>query len=93
MDHTHEANGGGEPRKQPFKVIYAIVERPNGKPFWMRVGTAFPNRDGSMNLYLDAVPLGGKLQMRDFVLHEERGREGAGPEDARAQGVTTRAAS
>ena len=64
-----------ENRKQAFKVIYAIVDRPNGKQHWLRIGTAFANRDGSMNLYLDAVPLTGKLQMRDFILGEEHRRE------------------
>jgi hypothetical protein len=41
----------------------------NGKPkktYWMRIGIAFVNRDGSTNVYLDAAPTNGKLQIRDF---------------------------
>jgi hypothetical protein len=32
---------------------------------WVRVGVAFPNRDGSLNVLLDAIPLSGRLQIRD----------------------------
>jgi hypothetical protein len=36
------------------------------KTFWMRVGIAFVNRDGSINIHLDAMPKNMKLQVRDF---------------------------
>lgn len=33
---------------------------------WTRIGRAFPNRDGSTNLLLDAFPIGSaKLQIRE----------------------------
>ncbi|MFA4973007.1 MAG: hypothetical protein WC683_10355 [bacterium] len=44
--------------------VYALVEREEKKTIWLRVGTAFVNKDDSINVYLDAVPLGGKLQIR-----------------------------
>jgi len=47
-----------------FKIVYAIVER-GPKRYWLRIGMAFVNRDGSMNVRLDAVPLTGQLQIRD----------------------------
>ena len=32
---------------------------------WTRIGVGFPNRDGSINLFLDAFPIGtNKLQVR-----------------------------
>jgi len=34
------------------------------KAFWKHVGRAFWNRDGSINVLLDALPLSGKLQIR-----------------------------
>jgi len=37
---------------------------PNPKAFWKHVGRAFWNRDGSINVLLDALPLTGKLQIR-----------------------------
>jgi hypothetical protein len=44
--------------------VYALVEREEKKTIWLRVGTAFVNKDESINVYLDAVPLAGKLQIR-----------------------------
>lgn len=37
---------------------------PKAKSFWKHVGRAFWNRDGSINVLLDALPLHGKLQIR-----------------------------
>ena len=48
-----------------MKVAYVITER-GDKSFWNRVGVAFTNRDGSINVKLDALPLGGQLQIRDW---------------------------
>lgn len=50
-------------RSNMLKVI-TPVEGKNGKTFWIRVGNAFPNRDGSTNVYLNAYPTSGKLQIR-----------------------------
>ena len=52
------------PSHRNYRVVYAIVER-REKKYWTRVGAAFENQDGSINLILDAVPLGGDLQIRD----------------------------
>ncbi len=53
-------------------AVLAIVEQPDradeSKTYtrWVKVGVAFVNRDGSMNLYLDAFPIGtNKLQVRE----------------------------
>jgi hypothetical protein len=48
-----------------FKII-SPVEKKDGSTFWMRVGTAFPNKDQSINLYLDAMPFNHKLQLREM---------------------------
>lgn len=32
---------------------------------WTRAGNAYLNRDGSMNLYLDVLPLEGRLHVRE----------------------------
>jgi hypothetical protein len=45
------------------------------KTIWVRLGTAFINRDNSINVYLDGLPTNGKLQLRDW---DEPGR---GPRD------------
>jgi hypothetical protein len=49
-----------------WKAVYTIVERPgNEKKLWIRVGTAFVNRDLSLNVRLDASPTNGQLHIRD----------------------------
>jgi len=43
----------------------------NGKTFWMRVGSAFVNADGSISVYLDAYPTDRKLVIRDLEATEQ----------------------
>ncbi len=47
------------------KAVYNIVE--NGEyTNWNKIGVAFVNKDGSYSVVLDAVPVNGKLHIRDF---------------------------
>lgn len=53
-----------------MKEVWTIEEKQGkegkeGKSYWTRVGSAFENKDGSMNIYLNALPINGKLQIRD----------------------------
>ncbi len=54
-----------------MKVVYAITER-GEKSFWTRIGVAYTNRDGSINVKLDALPISGTLQIRDEEARGER---------------------
>ncbi len=75
-----------------MKTVYAITER-GGKSFWTKIGVGFTNRDGSISLRLDAVPVSGTMQVRDYEPREwDRDRKaddgpgsrapgGAGPRD------------
>ena len=47
------------------RSIYTIVQRA-GRTLWIRVGIGFVNRDDSINLYLDALPVSGQLQVRQY---------------------------
>jgi hypothetical protein len=48
------------------RVVYAIIEKPHlKKAVWMKLGIAHVNQDQSINVYLDALPMGGKLQIRE----------------------------
>jgi hypothetical protein len=59
-------------RKEPL-VVYTIVERErDGKKFWVRIGAAFRNRDGSLNAFLDAVPVNGTMHIREARAFVER---------------------
>jgi hypothetical protein len=62
-----------------MKVVYTVVERAPGKSFWTRVGIGFVNRDGSMNLRLDAIPVNGTLQVRDWDERDSLPRPQGGP--------------
>ena len=50
----------------PQFVVYTVIDsaQPNGKAFWQRVGSAWSNKDGSLNISLNALPVNGKLHVR-----------------------------
>jgi len=52
-----------------MKVAYVITQR-NGKNHWTRIGVGFVNRDGSINIKLEAVPVSGEIQLRDQAPRE-----------------------
>lgn len=61
--------------KKP-KGVFVIIENERlTKPIWVRVGTAWVNRDDSLNLVLDALPIGGKLHVRDLLERENHNSE------------------
>ncbi|MFN7952024.1 MAG: hypothetical protein U0610_09880 [bacterium] len=61
-----------------MKYVWNIVEREGmERPFWNRIGVAFENSDGSLNVRLDCLPLNGKLHIRDRK-EQERGPEPPG---------------
>ncbi len=53
--------------KKIAKDVFTITETKNDskKNFWTNVGVAFVNKDGSINVILNAFPVSGKLQIRD----------------------------
>lgn len=54
-------------KQRQAKNVFMMMER-DGKPYWLRIGAGFVNRDGSINLRLDAAPLASRmLQIRDAV--------------------------
>jgi hypothetical protein len=61
--------------KKPW-IAYNVIEKPGfTNRIWMRVGMAWLNRDGSINVVLDALPLGGRIQLRE----DDRDRRGKPP--------------
>lgn len=45
--------------------VFTVVDRGEGKkPFWLKVGSAWVNKDGSFNTELDALPVNGALHTR-----------------------------
>jgi hypothetical protein len=45
--------------------VFNIVKNEEGKGFWTRVGVAFENKDGSLNVKLNCLPLNGTLHIRE----------------------------
>ncbi|MBK8170433.1 MAG: hypothetical protein IPK60_08820 [Sandaracinaceae bacterium] len=69
-------------QNKSYKVVYTIVERQrDGKKYWLRIGAGFENRDGSINIYLDAMPTNGTLQLRDHQSGDDTRKNGRGSED------------
>lgn len=58
------------------KELWMVEDRGEGndaKSFWTRIGVAFENRDGSYSLILAAIPVNGRIQMRDPLPPREDG--------------------
>lgn len=53
-----------------MKIAYVITQRKD-RNFWNRVGVAFVNNDGSINVKLEAVPVSGEIQIRDYQPKDE----------------------
>lgn len=68
MSETRSGNGNA------MRQVFTIVDRA-GKSFWIRIGAAFTNRDGSETVLLDALPTNGKLQIRAVEPRREPPRE------------------
>ena len=63
-------------QKQMFKVL-SPMKKPDGSTYWVRLGTGFRNRDDSINIHLDALPVGAepKLQLRELDDEDRRRME------------------
>lgn len=67
-------------QKKVFKVV-SPIERPGGGTWWMRCGTGYGNKDDSINIFLESLPLaavtkgeGIKIQLRELTDEELRER-------------------
>jgi hypothetical protein len=66
-----EGDGDGGGQKRRYKEVWLVEDRREGKSIWTRVGVAFENADGSFNIKLSALPIGGgRLNMRDPMERE-----------------------
>ncbi len=74
MDDRNESALDRAARK--WKAVYTIVERNPERRHWLRIGIAFVNRDGSLNVRLDAIPANGQLH---HVLGRVIAHQGAQP--------------
>lgn len=70
-------------KSRMFKVLCPI-ERKDGKTYWMRVGSAFTNKDLSVNIHLDVLPVNLKLQVRELDEDDLQARAKRRDDDASA---------
>ena len=47
-----------------IKDVFTIIEHEGGKSVWIKIGTAFVNRDESITVSLNALPVNGRLHIR-----------------------------
>ena len=69
--------------KQPSHRAYTVIRREGQDDFWLNVGLAFPHADGKgFNIMLQAMPLDGKIVLREPT-DDEQQPEPAGQRDDR----------
>ena len=61
--------------KKMWKVICPVEKKDGTGTHWAKLGVAYGNKDESINLYLDSLPLNGKLQLREWSEEELRERD------------------
>jgi len=54
-------------RLQVFSIKTENKGSGDEKTIWIKAGSAWVNRDGSINVYLDVLPLDGKLHIREAL--------------------------
>ena len=52
--------------------VLSPVEGKDRKTRWVKLGRAYRNKDGSTNVYLDALPTNSTLQLREWDDDEAR---------------------
>ena len=60
-----EGSGNRGSQQEDVLDVFNIIEGKDGKDRWVKIGTAYRNKDGSINAYLDVYPRDGKLQIRN----------------------------
>ncbi|MCL2825158.1 MAG: hypothetical protein FWD57_14300 [Polyangiaceae bacterium] len=53
-----------------LKLVYTITER-GERNHWVKIGVAYVNRDGSLNVKLEALPINGTMHVRDWTARED----------------------
>jgi hypothetical protein len=67
---------------KPSHTCFTIRYRgETNRPFWARIGSGWTNRDGSLNLTLDALPIDGKITLRLRKDNENDGADDAPASD------------
>ncbi len=60
-----------KPQRVTKEVLVVVDRAPLTKPFFVRIGSAWENSDGSMKVVLNALPLKGELLIRNPRVFDE----------------------
>ena len=64
---------------KPSHKCFVVEDRGEGDDndaFWTRIGSAWPHKDGKgINVVLSALPLNGRLVLREFTEEDEKVEE------------------
>ena len=55
--------------------VFSIQEGKGEQKYWVNIGAAFPNKDNSINLKLNFLPLNGNMDIQ-LRIHEENTESG-----------------
>ncbi len=67
-----------EERSTTLEVFTVIAARKEGdRDYWHRVGSAWKNRDGSLTIKLNSLPMNGELIVKKPLPREERTERGS----------------
>lgn len=59
-----------------IKDVYVISDRgEDERTIWSRIGVAFVNKDDSLNVVLDCVPMSGRIHIRDRQPDQNKKKE------------------
>jgi len=54
--------------EESMKHVFTMLEKEGEeKTRWVKIGVGFVNKDNSINVYLDALPINGKINIRDKI--------------------------
>jgi len=76
--HSHQQKGhqvmSGKPSHKVFVVEdKEVAEGEDNDAFWTRIGSAWPHKDGKgLNLVLSALPINGRLVLREYTPEDEK---------------------
>jgi hypothetical protein len=57
--------------RTPSYIAYSVTQTSETKSRWSDIGVAFTNRDGSINVLLNALPLDGKIVLQQPKVKEK----------------------
>jgi len=60
--------------KPKYEIFHVRDSNNGGKGYWTKIGAGFENKDGSVNMVFDCIPVDGRCQLRVRQEKQEEGR-------------------